>query len=214
MFYKQVELSKAQQKRNRREEQKRLQEKKRQQEEEEEHRKEETVNLGEDESNNFASLLSQLGLELRPVASDGHCLYRAVAQQLPLLEGSSMCEGATATSFSDLRRLVADYLRNHQDEYQPYLEEPHCDTDEGYRDYCNTVEKTSEWGGEVELRVLSHVLRRKIVVHNVDSVEYTYGDEFGGGTLNQPVRLSYHKHLMALGAHYNAVVRAGTAAVQ
>lgn len=60
------------------------------------------------------------------------------------------------------RRTAAKYMREHQDDFLPFLasvdgEDMPGATDDGimtpeqYREYCHRVESTAEWGGEPEV---------------------------------------------------------------
>ena len=83
-------------------------------------------------------------------------------------------------TYQSTRKHAADYMRTHPDDFLPFLPSeddpenmmgpgksfrapygqnlsphcPHCAPDE-FRRYCDTVEKTAEWGGEPEVRYSS-----------------------------------------------------------
>ena len=61
---------------------------------------------------------------------DGHCMYRAVQDQLSLRSDDQDQQASTATindddcqsdGVMDLRRKTADYIRNHRDDFLPFL---------------------------------------------------------------------------------------------
>ena len=71
----------------------------------------------------------------------------------------------------------------------------------------------SEWGGELEIQALSRCLRESVLVYSADAPELRMSPEGPGGAGEEgdadrrpPLRISYHKHYYALGAHYNSVV--------
>ena len=66
----------------------------------------------------------------------------------------------------------------------------------------------SEWGGELEIQALSRCLRESVLVYSADAPELCMSPEEAEGDAGRrpPLRISYHKHYYALGAHYNSVV--------
>jgi len=77
-----------------------------------------------------------------------YSLYNAVAHQLKV-------NGETPLSLHDLRTKAADYLRENQVDFLPFLPNPDSDdllTPEEYEKYCNDVAETSAWGGAIEVR--------------------------------------------------------------
>ena len=83
-------------------------------------------------------------------------------------------------------------------------------------------------GGQLEIQALSRALQQSIVVYSADSPVLSMGPEDQGHEREEvgaragtgveaeegdagrrrrpPLRVSYHKHYYALGAHYNSVV--------
>ena len=79
-------------------------------------------------------------------------------------------------------------------------------TEEGCTDfgaYCETVEHSSEWGGQLEIAALAHARKRKVTVYSADAPALTAGEEYDD---ESPILLAFHRHYFGLGAHYNAVV--------
>ena len=54
------------------------------------------------------------------------------------------------------------------------------DQEEAYGRYCDEVEGTAAWGGQLELGALCRVLRRHITVHAVGQPPVEMGEEFKG----------------------------------
>eukprot|EP00921_Rhytidocystis_pertsovi_P005432 GHVQ01009357.1.p1 GENE.GHVQ01009357.1~~GHVQ01009357.1.p1 ORF type:complete len:352 (+),score=54.81 GHVQ01009357.1:2826-3881(+) len=200
-FYKEREISKSQKKKNRKtqntiEERQRILD---------EHA--DLPDLGKIESQDLENQLNKESLAIHHVASDGHCVYRSVESQLRHIQ-DHFCEELQQYTFFDLRRLTAAYLREHKGEFEPYLEDSYQGIDDGFEKYCATVADTAEWGGEVELHVLARVLQRPVIVHKSDGPTLTYGQKEVDeqSKPKHPIRLAYHRHLLAAGAHYNSVV--------
>ena len=134
--------------------------------------------------------LDPAGLDIRDVEADGNCLYRAVGHQ---------CGGR---SYVSVRVACADSLAEHEDEFAPFVDIH--DIGGSFKEYVESVRNTSEWGGHLELRALTHTLRRPIVVYSADAAPLRIGDEFDEE--GEEIRLSFHRHYYALGEHYNSVV--------
>lgn len=156
--------------------------------------------------------LEPLGLTVNEIKPDGHCLYRAVEDQLGHLSG-----GSSPYSYQRLREMVAAYMRDHASDFLPfYLSENMIDQDsaqsqaERFEDYCKEVELTAAWGGELELRALTHCLRKHIMIYSGSFPDVEMGKEYksehGSDSSNASIRLSYHRYAFGLGEHYNSVV--------
>lgn len=79
------------------------------------------------EENTILEQLAPRGLAIHDIPADGHCLYRALEHQLRLRAGepSSVAEPPTSEtpSYVELRRLAATYMREHGDEFRPFITE-------------------------------------------------------------------------------------------
>ncbi|GMH32338.1 hypothetical protein BSKO_00172 [Bryopsis sp. KO-2023] len=161
----------------------------------------EHADLGESErcveERTLNTKLEPLGLRMYDIKADGHCLYRAVNHQL---RDSS----ATDNSYEELRKLAAEYMRNHKDDFQPFFAmDVEGNLETAFEEHCEKVEGTAEWGGEMELRALSHALERAIVVHSVDLPDTTLGEH--NLSKKDPLRVCFMRHAYRLGNHYNSV---------
>jgi len=107
-------------------------------------------------------------------------------------------------------------MLQHSDDFQAFCEYDEDDEEDGavtdFETYVNRVRSTAEWGGHLELRVLSRALRRPIVVYSAQTAttkkpmiiaDDSVGDEIDN---DNPIRLSFHQNYYALGEHYNQVV--------
>ncbi|KAL9430790.1 hypothetical protein AB3S75_021914 [Citrus x aurantiifolia] len=120
--------------------------------------------------------LGPLGLTVNDIKPDGHCLYRAVEDQLAHLSGG-------------------------EDSAQSQVER--------FENYCKEVESTAAWGGELELRALTHCLRKHIMIYSGSFPDVEMGKEYSNGgsdSSGSSIILSYHRHAFGLGEHYNSVV--------
>lgn len=156
--------------------------------------------------------LEPLGLTVNEIKPDGHCLYRAVENQLAVLSG-----GSSPYSFQELRKMVATYMRKHAPDFIPFLlseNEASGDSDdaiaERFENYCKEVESTAAWGGQLELGALTHCLRKHIMIFSGSFPDVEMGKEYKSdnstASSGSSIMLSYHRHAFGLGEHYNSVV--------
>lgn len=146
------------------------------------------------------TLLRREQLSMKEIASDGHCLYRAVSDQLTQLGDT---KAATKGAHLELRRVAANYMRRHAADFLPFL--PVADGQapkEVFAAHCDSVETTADWGGQLELRALAQALRRPILVYSADAPVVRMGETYQG----QALRVTFHLYYYALGEHYNSVV--------
>ncbi|KPP71124.1 OTU domain-containing protein 6B-like, partial [Scleropages formosus] len=148
------------------------------------------------EGQKLSRLLAERQLQIREIPSDGHCLYRAVEDQL----GSR----GLSLGVAELRTRTAQHMRNHADDFLPFLINSNTGnmyTADEFEKYCNEVADTAAWGGQLELRALTQVLQTPIEVIQADSPTIVIGEEFN----TTPVTLVYMRHAYGLGEHYNSV---------
>ncbi|XP_074583795.1 OVARIAN TUMOR DOMAIN-containing deubiquitinating enzyme 5-like [Curcuma longa] len=159
--------------------------------------------------------LEPLGLMINEIKPDGHCLYRAVENQLSLNS-----DGTSLYSFQELRKMTANYMRNHAPDFLPFfLSESKIDVEsdssllERFGKYCEEVESTAAWGGQLELGALVHCLKKHIIIYSGSFPDVEMGKEYksemGSEVGNPSIMLSYHRHAYGLGEHYNSVVPNG-----
>ncbi|VFQ74705.1 unnamed protein product [Cuscuta campestris] len=179
--------------------------------------KEEQSNIQSDraiEDEKLVKKLGPLGLTVKQIKPDGHCLYRALEDQLSLHS-----KGTSPYSYLELRQLAAGYLRQHSSDYLPFFLSEKGGLSSGdesgtkrFEDYCGEVESTAAWGGQLELGALTHVLKKHVVIYSGSFPDVEMGREYinkpKSGTASSPesILLSYHRHAYGLGEHYNSVV--------
>ncbi|KAL7733033.1 hypothetical protein ACLKA6_002835 [Drosophila palustris] len=143
--------------------------------------------------------LSARQLALNMIASDGDCLYHAVRHQLQV-------HALPGHTVQELRQETANYVRAHKDSLICYMTHPDTGdllNDEQFEAYCQDIAKTHAWGGHIELKALSSLLRVPIEVIQAEGASTLLGqEEFGGA----PLIICYHRHIYQLGAHYNSTI--------
>uniref|UniRef100_A0A7S1PJJ9 OTU domain-containing protein n=1 Tax=Percolomonas cosmopolitus TaxID=63605 RepID=A0A7S1PJJ9_9EUKA len=166
------------------------------------------------ENEAIRNLLMGRNQMVQEIQADGHCLYRAVADQLVqrriAIPGGEHTERGvqereSMPTYSTIRRIAAEYLRKHQEDYLPFLG---LENDSEYEGYVDKVENSAEWGGQIELQALAHALNVPIRV-----IQSTQPNEIAIDPVEKsdmerrptPIFLTYHKHLYASGEHYNSV---------
>ncbi|KAJ1412656.1 Papain-like cysteine peptidase superfamily [Sesbania bispinosa] len=151
--------------------------------------------------------LKPLGLTVCEIKPDGHCLYRAVEDQLALLSG-----GRSTHTYQELREMVAAYMRKHAPDFLPFFLSENLiegDSDESlaqkFENYCKEVESTAIWGGQLELGALTHCLKKHIMIFSGSFPDVEMGKEYksddGIGSSNSSIMLSYHRHAFGLARH-------------
>lgn len=68
------------------------------------------------ESQKLASLLAARHLEIKQIPSDGHCMYRAIEDQLK--------DHHNSWTVATLRNQTAKYIHSHFDDFLPFLTNP------------------------------------------------------------------------------------------
>ncbi|WOL16217.1 hypothetical protein Cni_G24999 [Canna indica] len=140
--------------------------------------------------------LEPLGLTIKEIKPDGHCLYRAVENQLSLHSNNT-----SPYNFQELRKMAANYMRNHGCDFLPFfLSEGTVEVDadrepmERFERYCEEVESTAVWGGQLELSALTHCLRKHIIIYSGSFPDVEMGKEYkceiGTDVGNQSIMLS------------------------
>ncbi|XP_030003906.1 deubiquitinase OTUD6B [Sphaeramia orbicularis] len=145
--------------------------------------------------------LAQQQLQIKEISSDGHCMYRAVEDQL-----AQRSVPGLPMNVKELRSRTAQHMRSHADDFLPFLTNPNTGdmyTTDEFEKYCSDVEHTAAWGGQLELRALTHVLHLPIAVIQADSPTIKIGEEYD----SEPITLLYMRHAYGLGEHYNSVER-------
>lgn len=151
------------------------------------------------ETQTLVKKLKNLGLVIFDIPSDGNCLYSAVVHQL-----KEVC-GKTFT-VPEIRLKTSDFLKLNKDDFIPYLSHPDTGemlTDQQFDDYCSQVANSVQWGGEIELRALSHIFKIPIKVIQAEGSDITIGIEYT--YCNKTLVLVFHRHMYGLGEHYNSV---------
>ncbi|KAH9515524.1 OTU domain-containing protein 6B [Bulinus truncatus] len=142
------------------------------------------------------AILKERGLTLYEIPADGNCLYNAISHQLSSSNVQSTNE--------ELRHKTSEYMRSHRDDFLPYLTNPDTGdmlTEEEYETYCNKTANSPMWGGQLEIRALSEVLRVPVEVIQADMKPLVIGESMEGN----PLSVVYHRHVYRLGEHYNSV---------
>ncbi|KAJ3011122.1 OTU domain-containing protein 6B [Thoreauomyces humboldtii] len=157
-------------------------------------------NHKENEEKALVAALAPLGLQIKQIVPDGHCMYNAISHQLTI-------RGEPPRSYKELRTAAAGFLRSHPDDFVPFLVTDAGDmySSDDFEKYCNDVESTAAWGGQLELQALSRTLKLPIHVVQAGSAVIMVGEEFSG----EPLFVSYHRHAYGLGEHYNSLLPVG-----
>jgi OTU domain-containing protein 6 len=167
------------------------------------------------ENGQLAEQLGKDGMRVKEIASDGNCLFRAIADQL---EHRGTCGlQLPRPAHVMLRRMAADYIRTHPDEFLPFLTDAEGNPMDRpqLEKYCTSMssEEKALWGGHTEIAALAAALNRRIVVHSARAVPLQVGAAPADAS-RPPLHVSFHRHYLGLGEHYNSVVSAPPAAIE
>lgn len=157
------------------------------------------------EQESLDRLLSSRGLKVYDIEADGDCLYRAVEHQLKLADDLD----ESPINFQGLRNRTSEYMLANADNFIPFLLNDQGDlmSAQDYKNYCNRIAKTKEWGGHLELTAISEFTRKPIHIYQASSDNRApLVVEPRVKTSKSPILLSFHKHLYHLGEHYNSLV--------
>ncbi|CAM6066575.1 unnamed protein product [Sphagnum tenellum] len=122
-------------------------------------------------------------LEVRWMAEDGNCLFRAVADQVY----------GDAEMYSETRQLCIDYMEKERDHFSHFVTE-------SFTAYCKRKRRDKVYGNNLEIQAMAEMYNRPIHI-------YSYSTEpiniFHGSyeTDLPPIRLSYHRS-----NHYNSLL--------
>ncbi|CAB3990187.1 Hypothetical predicted protein [Paramuricea clavata] len=152
------------------------------------------------EQEKLKSTLTPMGLIIKEVAPDGHCLYNAIADQLQRQN--------IQHTYQSLRELAARYMCDHQVDFLPFLIDQQtgdCYTPEAFSQYCQELCETAVWGGQLEIQAMSSALQIPVRIFQAVGPTIEIGQQYN----NQEILLSFHHHAYGLGKHYNSVIRIG-----
>ncbi|RHZ45626.1 hypothetical protein Glove_668g18 [Diversispora epigaea] len=161
------------------------------------------VNMKEVESNAIKEMATKMGFTVKEIAADGHCLFNAISDQLRIRHKIEI-------SHSDIRKNTAMYMRNNTDDFIPFFsntQDGNLYSLEQFQNYCDDLENTALWGGEIEIRAISQIYEIPIHVIQMNSpILKMFDEKFPD---KEPIVISYHRHMYGLGAHYNSLITLG-----
>ena len=181
---------------------------------------------GEAERSRLDALLGSRGLRVKEIKADGHCLYRAILDQLEtrvpthaffkkrgrlLDDDDDDDDDGARPTYATVRALAARAMRGAPETYRPFLTPSACGssgdgiiTDAAWSRYLSDVESTAAWGGQLELQALATALRVPVEVLAADAPPAVMGEAFFGETDGVALRLCHHRRAFGLGEHYNS----------
>ncbi|KAK3989273.1 hypothetical protein QBC44DRAFT_241899 [Cladorrhinum sp. PSN332] len=164
----------------------------------------EAVNMVDHRSIEKAYMIKEFethSLSEKEINPDGHCLFSAVADQLetngvPLGSHPGM-EPRIAMPYKIIRATAAEYMKQHRDDYEAFIEE-------AFDDYVDKIRDTAEWGGHLELSALANAYGVEIRVVQDGRTEVV-SPSGGSEEEKKTLWLAYYRHGYGLGEHYNSL---------
>ena len=170
-------------------------------------------------------------LRAKEIKADGHCLYRAIADQrietrVPthaFLNGGLLdakARDGALPIYATLRALAARVMRGEPETYRPFLTPSDCGlsgesreeggdgviTDAAWSRYLSDVESTAAWGGQLErYRRWRRVSSVPVEVLTADArARRIRRSVFRCETDGVALRVCHHRRAFGLGEHYNS----------
>lgn len=141
-------------------------------------------------------MITKAGLAEHESQPDGHCLFHSLSDQL-------LVRRQIEVSVPELRKNLANYIREHPDDFVPYLIEGETGDVVNIEKYTADLESTPLWGGDLEIMAASCLYETPIRVHfgsqaplNINEEKFTNVD---------PLHLAFYQAKFGLGAHYNSL---------
>lgn len=151
------------------------------------------------EMQKIKSELKKKNLMIYNIEADGNCLYNAVDHQLKLKTNFSY-------GVKQLRTETSNQILTNKFDYLPFLTNSQTGevmTEKELEEYCYNIANSTNWGGQIELKALSQVVKKPITVIQADGPPLVMGEEYSNNT--DGLIITYHRHMYQLGEHYNSV---------
>ncbi|VUZ40316.1 unnamed protein product [Hymenolepis diminuta] len=178
-----------------------------------------TTSLSTREYSELENILSQRGLTLHRIPSDGDCLFASIAHQLEvhgLVERLKDACREFKVNFPDptdvksvvrcLRFVATAVMRRNSDDFLPFIcTESDVDgdsTEETLDLYCKKMETAGTWGGQLEIQALATALQQPIEVIQTTGLPIRTGEPLTDSS--SPLVITYHHHAYTAGEHYNS----------
>lgn len=141
-------------------------------------------------------MLSEAGLEEVEVQPDGHCLFHSICDQLKARKGIE-------TDVQTLRSTLANFIREHPDDFVPYMLDEETGEIGNLDEYTKQLETTPLWGGDLEIAAASRAYETPIRVHFAQQTPLDINENLFPES--DPLHLAYYTAKFGLGAHYNSL---------
>ncbi|KIV82614.1 hypothetical protein PV11_04712 [Exophiala sideris] len=130
------------------------------------------------------------------IRPDGHCLFSACAHSMS--PEQVLKSGPKKAPYENVRFAAAEFMANHPDDFEAFMEEP-LDT------YVKKIRDTAEWGGQLELQAIARSYHVDINVLQADGRVEKIGSGSDKAGESDDIWLAYYRHSFGLGEHYNAL---------
>ncbi|PIS57386.1 hypothetical protein CJI97_000423 [Candidozyma auris] len=157
----------------------------------------------------MSKVLAANGLKIEEIKPDGHCLFASIQDQLKE-------RGGVSVTVETLRREAAEYIRQHRDEFLPFLFDEETMQLRDVDEYTNEIETTAMWGSDMEILALAKRYMVTVKVFSAGSAPITFNEEVQVGRSEQDgenevskvagktLNLAFYKHNYGLGEHYDS----------
>lgn len=128
------------------------------------------------------------------ITPDGHCLFSSISDQLRIRHDID-------TNVSQLRKSAGDYIKEHPDDFIPFLFDEETMSLKNIDEYVDKLVNTAMWGGDLEILALSKVYDCPISVMMSGRAALKMNEEGS----HPELKLVYYQHVFGLGEHYNSL---------
>lgn len=145
------------------------------------------------EMDSMKKLLAKQGLAVQEVKPDGHCLFALIQDQLATRRNITV-------SVADLRKQAAEYIRQHRDDFIPFLFDENKGALRDVDEYTEKLENTAMWGSDMEIKALALVYGCPIEVLSSGAAPIVFNPDCPQDKLV----LVFYKYNYGLGEHYDS----------
>ncbi|CCK69659.1 deubiquitinase OTU2 KNAG_0C05610 [Huiozyma naganishii CBS 8797] len=149
------------------------------------------------ERQSLSEVCAKLHLHQYDIKPDGHCLFASILDQLQQRHPDT----PQGWDVYKLRALACQYIRDHADDFVPYLFDENTMSVRDVDEYTTEMETTAVWGGEIEILALAKALDCPISVLISGSATHRVNEQ----GQRPELKIVYYKHGYSLGEHYNSL---------
>ena len=119
---------------------------------------------------NSVSNLSLSNFNKIDIEAKGNCMFLAIYTSLHFIEKGELLK-KKSKRLKEMQALLREktmkFFKSHKNQFSPFIE-----TNENANSYIERMSKQYEWGGNIELHIISRLLKRDIVIFKPNGHKY------------------------------------------